>query len=249
MSKGHGKLQRRILEILESDPRGSSIWYLTSKIFDIGKIQWEDRWRYSTHEGSVRRAVRKLVREGLLCLKVSTNRARKIVRLVKHLNAEERDLYDRLGIVRTEKQDLEHAEFERIIARLKERKIAEEQSGFLGMDEVDQADQTLEIDKTEEMIGALASQQRLALVACCMGLKSQQKTLTTGHAYKFYMDVCSRSGVRALTQRRFSDMVSFLDLYGLVNARVISKGRYGKTRELSSALPESIVSSVLAPHV
>ena len=132
---------------------------------------------------------------------------------------------------------------------VKSVKIAEEQSGFLGMDEVDQADQTLEIDKTEEMIGALASQQRLALVACCMGLKSQQKTLTTGHAYKFYMDVCSRSGVRALTQRRFSDMVSFLDLYGLVNARVISKGRYGKTRELSSALPESIVSSVLAPHV
>ena len=132
---------------------------------------------------------------------------------------------------------------------VKSVKIAEEQSGRLGMEEVDQADRTLEIDKTEEMIGALASQQRLALVACYMGLKSQQKTLTTGHAYKFYMDVCARDGVRALTQRRFSDMVSFLDLYGLVNARVISKGRYGKTRELSSALPESIVSSVLASHV
>jgi Cdc6-like AAA superfamily ATPase len=44
---------------------------------------------------------------------------------------------------------------------------------------------------------------------------------------KAYVKICSCDQIRALTQRRFSDIIGFLDLYGLINARVISKGRYG----------------------
>jgi cell division control protein 6 len=124
-------------------------------------------------------------------------------------------------------------------------KIAEESSGFLGEAEVDRADSMLEIDKTEELIAALAPQQRLALEASYLGLRSQKGRLTTGHAYRFYCDLCVREDNRALTQRRFSDMVSFLDLYGLISARVISKGRYGKTRELSGSLSEATVTKLL----
>ncbi len=43
-------------------------------------------------------------------------------------------------------------------------------------------------------------------------------------------------------------MVSFLDLHGLVNAQVISKGRYGKTREISGLLPEAVVNRLLAEY-
>jgi len=129
---------------------------------------------------------------------------------------------------------------------VKSVKIAEETTGHLGLDEVDQADSLLEVDKTDELIGSLAPQQRLALAACYRGLKSQKGKLTTGHAYRIYSDACLQKGNRALTQRRFSDMVSFLDLYGLVNARVTSKGRYGKTRELSACLPETIVDALLS---
>jgi len=128
-------------------------------------------------------------------------------------------------------------------------KIAEEKSGFLGLEEVDIANSTLEIDKTEELIRTLAVQQRLALIACYVGLKRQIGKLTTGHAYRFYHEVCLNSGVHALTQRRFSDMVSFLDVYGLVNARVASKGRYGKTRELSGTLPEKTVAALLSKRL
>jgi len=120
-------------------------------------------------------------------------------------------------------------------------KIAEDTSGFLSEKEVDDADSMLETDKTEELINALAAQQRLALEACYAGLRSGKRKLSTGYAYKLYTSICERRGNRALTQRRFSDMVSFLDLYGLINARVISKGRYGKTRELSGSLPEEVV--------
>jgi len=51
--------------------------------------------------------------------------------------------------------------------------------------------------------------------------------------------------MRLLTQRRFSDIIGFLDLYGLINARVISKGRYGNTREISSSLNEEVVQKFL----
>ena len=38
-------------------------------------------------------------------------------------------------------------------------------------------------------------------------------------------------------------MISFHDLYGLINARVIFMGRYGKTREIMGSLPDRVVNS------
>jgi cell division control protein 6 len=43
--------------------------------------------------------------------------------------------------------------------------------------------------------------------------------------------------VRPLTQRRLSDILAELDMLGIINARVISKGRFGRTREISESLP------------
>jgi len=124
-------------------------------------------------------------------------------------------------------------------------KIAEENSGYLGEKEVDEADRVLEVDKTQEMIQSLAWQQRMALLACYVGLQGRVRRISTGQAYLAYSQLCERQGSRPLTQRRFSDMVSFLDLYGLVSARVISKGRYGKTRELSTSLPSPVIEDLL----
>ena len=53
-------------------------------------------------------------------------------------------------------------------------KIAEEKTGFLGEAEVDEADRVLEIDKTEELIRSLASQQKLALCACYVAFDAQK---------------------------------------------------------------------------
>jgi len=40
-------------------------------------------------------------------------------------------------------------------------------------------------------------------------------------------------------------MISFLDLYGLINARLVSMGRYGKTREIMGALPGKVIDGLL----
>ncbi len=124
-------------------------------------------------------------------------------------------------------------------------KVAEESTGRLSEKEVDIAADRLEIDKTEELVKALATQQRVALKSCYGALSNGSKKTYTGQVYRVYGDVCGREGLRPLTQRRFSEIMSFLDLYGLINARVISKGRYGNTREISSSLPDEVVERFL----
>jgi cell division control protein 6 len=127
----------------------------------------------------------------------------------------------------------------------KAAKVAEETSGRLAEEEVDLAERSLEVDKTEELVNSLAKQQRLALAACYAGLKHGRGKLSTGNAYDLYRAMCASEGSSALTQRRFSDVVSYLDLYGLINGPVVSKGRYGMTRELSGSLSEEVVRKVL----
>lgn len=123
--------------------------------------------------------------------------------------------------------------------------VAEDSSGYLGLDVVDLAEHRLEVDKTMELIQVLAVQQRLALQACYCLLQKGLPKITTGQAYETYKQLCELQICRPLTQRRFCDMISFLDLYGLINARVVSMGRYGKTREIISSLPKRIVAQFL----
>jgi cell division control protein 6 len=120
-------------------------------------------------------------------------------------------------------------------------RVAEETSGYLGVDEIDIAEHRLEVDKSVELINALATQQKIALQACYASLKKGAAKVTTGQTYEKYTELCYRQKCRQLTQRRFCDMISFLDLYGLINARVTSMGRYGKTREIMSSLPEQVI--------
>ena len=127
-------------------------------------------------------------------------------------------------------------------------RVAEETTGRLTPNEVDIAENRLEVDKTEEMIRALATQQRAAFQACYKILTQSKKKPSTGQAYQAYCQVCDNEGIRPLTQRRFSDVISFLDLYGLINAKVISKGRYGNTRHISSSLPEEVVRRFLSEN-
>ncbi|MGD0916055.1 MAG: AAA family ATPase [Thermodesulfobacteriota bacterium] len=123
--------------------------------------------------------------------------------------------------------------------------VAEETSGRLTEREVDIAEQRLEVDKTVALIRALAIQQRLALQGCYSVLSKGNKRASTGQAYEAYRTVSDKEQVHPLTQRRFSDIIGFLDLYGLINVRVISKGRYGSTRDISGSLNLEVVRHLL----
>ena len=131
---------------------------------------------------------------------------------------------------------------------VKAAKVAEERNGRLTEMEVEMAAETLEVDKTEALIRSLAVQQKLTLIACYAALGGGKGRVSTGQVYEVYQALCRRKQLRPLTQRRVSDMISFLDLYGLINAPVVSRGRYGQSREIAPSLPAEMVNRLLRPR-
>ncbi|MBU0666764.1 MAG: hypothetical protein KKC26_05365, partial [Nanoarchaeota archaeon] len=62
----------------------------------------------------------------------------------------------------------------------------------------------------------------------------------TGELYNLYKEISSKLGFRPLTQRRVSDIIVELDMLGIINGKVTSKGRYGRTREISLSTPSTL---------
>ncbi len=56
---------------------------------------------------------------------------------------------------------------------------------------------------------------------------------STGELYTRYRELTSKFGVEPVTQRRVSDIISELDMLGIVSAKLINRGRYGKTRQVT----------------
>ncbi|MEM4262269.1 MAG: cell division control protein Cdc6, partial [Thermoplasmata archaeon] len=50
-------------------------------------------------------------------------------------------------------------------------------------------------------------------------------------------ELCRMTGMAILTQRRITDLISELDMLGLIHARVKSFGRAGRTKEIEAAVP------------
>ena len=53
--------------------------------------------------------------------------------------------------------------------------------------------------------------------------------------------ICFKIGLRPLTQRRVSHIIGEFELIGIINTKTISKGRYGRTREITLSIPSSVL--------
>jgi len=89
----------------------------------------------------------------------------------------------------------------------------------------------IETDYMLETVRTLPLQTKILLYSMSLLAESMEK-FTTGEVYCVYKKLCSRIGIEALTQRRVSDLISELDSLGIINSVVVSKGRYGRTREI-----------------
>ena len=70
------------------------------------------------------------------------------------------------------------------------------------------------------------------------------KGIFTGEVYEIYKNASTKCGLRPLTQRRISDIIAELDMLGIIQTKVISKGRYGRTREICLDLPPSTIDEI-----
>lgn len=106
--------------------------------------------------------------------------------------------------------------------------------------EVEKARVEIERDRVYEVLSTLPFHSKLVLAAILKGLKSKS-TLTTGEVYEIYLKLANKIGVENVTQRRVSDILNELDMVGIITAKVVNRGRYGKTKEINLAVSEDII--------
>ena len=105
---------------------------------------------------------------------------------------------------------------------------------------IDRAEDKIERDRLMDMITTQPKQFKATLYPIILLEHSQAKNIHTGDIYSLYKEVCRESGLRPLTQRRISDIIAELDMLGIINAKVISKGRFGRTREIKINIPSHL---------
>jgi len=111
--------------------------------------------------------------------------------------------------------------------------IAErEGSSRVTVEHVNKARNQLERDRVFEVVSTLPLHAKLVLLAVVKLIDAKGKA-TTGEIYSVYTELAGRVGVEAVTQRRATDILSELDMLGILSARVVSRGRYGKTKTVT----------------
>lgn len=107
------------------------------------------------------------------------------------------------------------------------------------------AQEKIERDRIVEVVRTLPSQSKLILLSVVILGNNGDSSLTTGEAYNIYKQMCRIIGLEVLTQRRVTDLISELDMLGILNATIVSKGRYGRTKEISLSVPSEGTKKVL----
>lgn len=122
---------------------------------------------------------------------------------------------------------------------------------------IDNADKKSERNRIIDIIKSQPKQFQLvnyAIIKTSMkekhNLVTSKKTLiieptTTGEVYDYYNRIAKQINVSTLSLRRISDIIVELEVLGLINFKIVSKGRYGRTRYISVGLPKSLYGEVL----
>ncbi|HNZ52125.1 MAG: ORC1-type DNA replication protein [Candidatus Diapherotrites archaeon ADurb.Bin253] len=107
---------------------------------------------------------------------------------------------------------------------------------------IDNANEKIEKDKILETISSEPKQFQLVLGSIIYLLEHQKNDLPvfTGEVYDFYQQLCLKNRLEILTQRRVGEIIQELDMLGIINVRVISKGRGGRMREIKMAISKEI---------
>jgi cell division control protein 6 len=105
---------------------------------------------------------------------------------------------------------------------------------------VDMAQEKIDFDRVIESTKALPKQTKVVLWAILELSQTKREDIQTGDVYDIYQKKCKEIGLYPLTQRRISDLISELDMAGIINAKVTSLGRYGRTRVIMFNLSDPV---------
>ena len=120
---------------------------------------------------------------------------------------------------------------------------------------IDAANEKIEKDKILDIISTEPKQFQLVLYSIIklseqknnggngqpQVVKGVKEPIFTGDVYNYYEELCLKNKVEVLTQRRVSDIIQEFDMLGIINVKVISKGRGGRMREIKLSITKPII--------
>ena len=130
----------------------------------------------------------------------------------------------------------------RVAGEVAERQGAE----VITEDHVRDAEKHIEHDRVAEAVKNLTLHSKLVVLSVYNLNKSSS---TTGEIYDVYKEFCGELGAGLLTQRRLGTLISELDAMGILNAKVVSMGRYGRTKKIRLEVSRSLVKDVFGSDV
>ena len=130
----------------------------------------------------------------------------------------------------------------RVAAELAER----EGGATVDEDHVRLAQQKIEADRVDEALKSLPLHSKVVLVATHLASTRTQEGAVTGDVYDVYKELCGVTNVEPLTQRRVSGLLNELDVMGILNARVVNLGRYGRTKKIRLGIPSKELSDAFS---
>ena len=120
--------------------------------------------------------------------------------------------------------------------------VAERQGAkVIAEEHVREAEKHIEHNRVVEALKNLTLHSKLVLLSVYHLGKS---SATTGEIYDIYNELCGELGAGLLTQRRVGTLVNELDAMGLLNAKVVSMGRYGRTKKIRLEISRTLIRDV-----
>jgi len=106
---------------------------------------------------------------------------------------------------------------------------------------IDEANNKIEKDKILDVICSEPRQFQLVLSSIIYLCEEKKELVFTGDVYNHYHELCLQNKTEVLTQRRVGDIIQEFDMLGIINVRVISKGRGGRMREIKLAITKDVL--------
>ncbi|MCA9819672.1 MAG: AAA family ATPase [Nitrosarchaeum sp.] len=115
--------------------------------------------------------------------------------------------------------------------------IAErQQSDKVTKEHVREASQKIEENKEETSLKSFPLHEKLVILAIMKATGS-----STGEIYSSYKALCKIVGRDALTQRRITQMLSEIELSGIISGRLVHQGIHGRTKKFKLTISSDMI--------
>lgn len=116
--------------------------------------------------------------------------------------------------------------------------------GVVTEEHVREAEKHIEHNRVLEALNNLTLHSKLVTLSIYHLDRISGRGAITGEIFEVYDELSGELGVAPLTQRRLGTLINELDSMGLLNARVVSMGRYGRTKKIRLEIARTIIRDV-----